>query len=135
MEGTVQKIELKDGGKARVSVNGQWYSIKGTNGLTEGARIGFDASSWDYKGKTYHGIDKWGLLPEAPHTNGNGAAHHPATPAASPAMVMTGDELRFISNVVGSAITSGTIKDPVDLIAWAKGAQGALKSLTDGVTF
>lgn len=128
MQGTVQEITTTKAGKPRVKVNGEWYSVKGVIGMFTGQSIDFDASSWDYQGKTYHGIDKWGPVPGS-SVQPMPSAPPQATNGHAPSLALTGDELRFISNVVGSAITSKAIEDPVDLIAWAKGAQAALKSL------
>lgn len=45
----------------------------------------------------------------------------------------SGDQLRFISNMVGSAITAGTIKAPIDMAYWAKEAFKIVRALERGV--
>lgn len=64
----------------------------------------------------------------------------PVTPAAPVAAtppgglrIDSGDQLRFISNMVGSAITAGTIKKPDDMALWAKSAFMIVRGLERGV--
>jgi len=54
-----------------------------------------------------------------------------ATPAAPPPPAPNADyideaSLRFISNVVGSAITAGAIKSPGQVLSWFQSAKAAL---------
>ena len=42
---------------------------------------------------------------------------------------LTEPELRFVSNVVGSAITAKTLTDPLEVSVWAKAAAAAVKEL------
>jgi len=63
-----------------------------------------------------------------------------AAPAATPAPQSSqaglpmepGDVLRFISNVVGQAISAKTISDPEDVWGWANTALNVARALRDG---
>jgi hypothetical protein len=74
----------------------------------------------------------------------NGQTPAPATAHSAPAAynapaasgdgltVGPADALRFISNMVGSAITSGAIKGPNDMSAWAAQAFRVVRSIQSG---
>lgn len=60
------------------------------------------------------------------------AYNAPAAPAGDGLAVGPADALRFISNAVGSAITSGAIKGPNDMSAWAAQAFRVVRSIQTG---
>lgn len=89
-----------------------------------------DAFSFE-KGKTYDlslKTEKWGensvqvitaVAPVGATAPGNGGEHDG----------LTEPELRFISNVVGTAIESKTITSPEEISLWAKAARATLREL------
>jgi hypothetical protein len=81
-------------------------------------------------------LQAWGKAGTASVTAPSAPAPYAAAPvAASPSglRIDSGDQLRFISNMVGSAITAGTIKAPVDMAYWAKEAFKIVRALERGV--
>lgn len=142
MQGAITEMGLSKAGNPKVKINGTWYSIKSAFGLGVGSVLDFEAQPFTINGRTYQGIEKFAALPiqaaPAPQTaSAPWPASRPSVPLNQPPplpipQALTEPELRFISNCVGSAIAAGTIKDPIDLIAWVKGAQAALQSLSEG---
>ena len=137
MKGAIQEIGWSQGGKLKLKIEGKWYFSPNNDdpNLKPGVTLGFDAGQFEFKNKYYDRIDKYEVIRAEPGNN----AHHQPEDAKAPAQAVSATpetyipepELRFISNCVGSAIASGAIKDPVDLISWTKGAQGALAALKD----
>jgi hypothetical protein len=129
--GIVEELGQSQSGKPKVKVSGRWYSVKGTNGMAVGSAIEFEASEFQFKGKTFYGIDKWGpasgrvASPASPPASAPVSDAHPRSLGTSP----------FISNVVGQAIAAGLIKDPMDILAWYEAAlaavEGAPKQTTE----
>ena len=86
-------------------------------------------------------LQGWGLVPNTTSVAVPSAAASYAAPAPAPVAqsaanglrIDSGDQLRFISNMVGSAITAGTIKAPVDMAYWAKEAFKIVRALERGV--
>ena len=78
-------------------------------------------------------IQGWGKA--AP---GSAPVAAPSAPAAVSAAAPNGlavqpaDSLRFVSNMVGSAITSGAIKAPADMALWAVQAYRIVRALQNG---
>lgn len=61
------------------------------------------------------------------------AYNAPAAPAVGDGLAVgPADSLRFISNMVGSAIASGAIKSPNDMSAWAAQAFRVVRSIQSG---
>ena len=137
MRGAIQEISFSQGGKLKLKIEGKWYFSPNNDdpNLKPGVTLGFDAGQFEFKNKYYDRIDKYEVIRADTSSSGYDPPIHasPQTqpPAATPETYISEPEMRFISNCVGSAIASGAIKDPVDLISWTKGAQGALAALKD----
>ena len=85
-------------------------------------------------------IQGWGKVP-AGSVSTAAPSGFAAAPAASVAVVATNpnglavqpaDSLRFVSNMVGSAITSGAIKAPTDMALWAVQAYRIVRAIQNG---
>jgi len=96
----------------------------------EGMTIDAETKSWDYRGVTYWGLNDWKQVKSPASAVGaaarsNGASHQGWD-------IQSGDLSRFVSNLVGSAIAAGMIKEPIDIHRWTKSAYGAAQSLLAG---
>lgn len=117
----VEQVTTSKSGKAlRVKAGGTWYGAKKDSGITAGMEI--DAIIED--GNYGPWIAKYKVTTAAPAQAPatapvNGGDHHG----------LTGDELRFVSNIVGTAIQAGKLTDPAEISAWAKAARMTLKEL------
>lgn len=106
-------------GKQKLKIGGHWYylgrALKGASPAV-GTAIDLKYSLFGDKGDL-RSLEAWRPSQDA-------KAAQAATPV--PAGI---DEasLRFISNVVGSAIMSGACKDPVAVSIWFNAAKGALE--------
>ena len=56
-------------------------------------------------------------------------ADSPLGASTGPGVGLSEPELRFVSNVVGSAITAKTLTDPMEVSVWAKAAAAAVKEI------
>ena len=56
-------------------------------------------------------------------------ANSPQVASMVPGVNLSEPELRFVSNVVGSAITAKTLLDPTEIGVWAKAAAAAVREL------
>lgn len=117
--GTVNELGRSQNGKPKAKIDGKWYFLGRCNpdGLNVGMKVEYEGDSFTTpSGKQLLGLKSWKA---APQSNGSGNA----------SAVSDDAEMRFISNCVGSAITAGTIKDPIELTKWAVAAKGALQAL------
>ena len=135
MQGTVTRFSKTKNGKPTIYIDDKMYFVGrcDVSGLSVGDRIDFEGHAFSDDGKLW-GLDKWGKLPKE-----NGEMRVPGgmqqTVVNSPVTMhpyTTGgslDEptLRFISNCVGSAITAGTIKDPMEIEKWVSAARNAIR--------
>lgn len=118
--GTVNEFGRSQKGSAKVKIDGAWYFVGkcNTDGMEVGDRIEFESNVFGDRGNL-HGLQTWKLVGPAPaKANGNAGA------------VSDDAEMRFCSNVVGSAIEAGLIKVPADIAKWFWGAKNAM-SATD----
>ena len=135
MRGAIQEISFSQGGKLKLKIEGKWYFSPNNDdpNLKPGVTLGFDAGQFEFKNKYYDRIDKYEVIRADTSSSGYNPPIHASpqtqTPAATPETYISEPEMRFISNVVGQAIVSKTITDPMDILAWAKAAQGAISAL------
>lgn len=114
--GTVNEFCRSRSGKPQVKIDGQYYFVGKCNidGMAVGDQIDFESNLFGDRG-TLKGLQKWKKAGPAPvKANGNAGA------------VSDDAEMRFISNVVGSAIAAGAIKSPKEITAWYWGAKDAM---------
>ena len=108
-----------------------------------------DANTVNSRDGRFWSLKGWGLVPGsqvpqqayAPGTQATPVPHPAMTPAQAPAPtpdapvglpMEPGDALRFISNMVGSAVSSGVCKTPADMGPWAVHALKIIRRLRDG---
>lgn len=120
MIGTVQKIEFTKNGSKKLQINGGWYFAGKVNmeDTKVGDKIDFTFSEFgEDRGKgRLKGIQDWKPVRDA--------AGNPETGST----ITDADILRSVSNIVGSACASGTIKDPLELEKWMAAAWGGFLS-------
>lgn len=129
----VQEYGQSQSGSPKVKASGKWYFLNkslerpplGPIEIKEGA---FQMGN---PPKTFETIEAWRPV------GGNGSTQHNAqAPAAPPAGDYVDEaSMRFISNCVGSAITSGVIKEPGQILAWFTGAKAAISGQKAPIPF
>ena len=121
MIGTVQEKGLSKNGKPKIKIDGKWY-FAGRCDISQiypKNVVEFSSSTFGEGGK-FNGLES---IVAAANTQ-------PAqSKAAEPSPYIDEAEMRFISNVVGSAITAKSCDSPDQVLSWAKAAQGALHAL------
>ncbi len=128
MFGTVQEMNpSKSGRSQRLKINGKWLIANfkvNLDGVSKGTYVEYEEGSFaGDDGKPVATIARIRPAQEQPHNGG--AQSVPVSAGVDEA------SLRFISNVVGSAITAKTIESPTDIKAWTLAAQEALKALSE----
>lgn len=121
--GTFQEWGQTRNGGPKLKIDGKWvFPQRSTNtdGLQPGMKVEYETHLGGDKG-TLVLLDRIRPAPQAP-SNGAGPVF-PIPPAYDEA------ELRFISNVVGSALTAGKLSAPHEVTVWALAAQRALGAL------
>ena len=126
MKGIVREAVLSQSGKSyRVKVGSETYLGKLDSKLNEmvGRPIDFLTEATEYKGKVYNWITSWG-----PDTS------PPPPLVAQPGQFSSNGRenrywLPFVSNQVAHAIAAGNIKQPGEMMAWAKAAYTAVTNL------
>jgi hypothetical protein len=124
--GTVQELGASQNGKPKVKIDGTWYFVQSNNGMNVGSAIEFDPDTFEISGKTFNKIKAWGPAARS-------SANNP--PVSQQAGGLPEPQLRFISNVVGSAIASGAIKAPEHIAGWFEAAKDALEGRDAGKPF
>lgn len=126
-QGKVETIGKSKSGKTwRVKIGGQYYGANFDSNLDSAVGRVIDFTYED--GEFGKWVKSWA------HIGGGSQAPSPAPQTApnSPAeagSTLSEPELRFISNVVGQAILSKTLTDPLQIGQWAKSARQTLKEL------
>lgn len=138
MFGVLQEFGRSKAGNPKLKIDGRWYPAGRNNldGLVEGGRVEYEEGSFPGSdGKPVACINK---IRPAPVANGPGpvsgavgaivSRQSAVIPVSAPV-----DEasLRFISNVVGSAIAAKTLDSPTDIRAWTLAAREALQALSE----
>jgi hypothetical protein len=121
MQVTVKFVNPAKEGKKFSNIKGQddvaYFFKKGAFEFNKGSSYDLDLKDekWgDSHVKVIQGV-KTAAAPAAP----NGGEHTGLTEA----------ELRFVSNIVGSAIEAGKCSEPDEVSLWAKAARATLKEL------
>lgn len=124
MFGTVQERCSSRNGKPQLKINGKYIFVGrcNTDGIDKGSQVEYETNTFGDGGKLT------GLL-SIRLAQPNGAPRSNGSQAPSPASFFDGDELRFISNVVGSAIMAKSAASPTDVKGWALAAREALEAL------
>lgn len=120
MFGTVNERGHTKTGGPRLKIDGKWmYPDRRCNldGIEPGGYVEYETSLGGSQGT----LVILNRIRPAPRPAG--------MPAAPQSAAVDEASLRFISNVVGSAITAGVIKDPKEVGPWSISALRALKSL------
>jgi hypothetical protein len=133
---TVQEVGQSKSGKPKVKAGGNWYFMGGSrdtgpiNPPVVGQTIEARTGSFMIDGKGFLTIEAW-RLPQA-NQAGQGPQRQAPPP---PAGYIDEASLRFISNVVGSAIAAGTVKDPGQVNSWFQAAKNALEGKSAPIPF
>lgn len=126
--GVVQEWGKSSKGTPKVKIGGEWY-FQG-RGLQTKPELG-QTGSFTYKlfgdRNNLRSLESWNVHNSPPRANGE-------APKA-PAGYIDEASMRFISNVVGSAITAGAIKEPGQVLAWHNAAKLALQGKPAGEPF
>lgn len=123
MLGTVQERTTSRNGKPQLKINGKYIFVGrcNTDGIDKGSYVEYETNTFGNDGKLT------GLLSIRLAQQNGGAKSNGSQPAAP--SFFDGDELRFISNVVGSAIMAKSAGSPTDVKGWALAAREALEAL------
>jgi hypothetical protein len=124
---TVQEYSKTQNGNPKVKASGKWYFLNKSLDHPPMGEVEIKEGSFQMGNppKSFPTIEAWRPV----GANGASAPQHNAqAPAAAPAGDYIDEaSMRFISNCVGSAITSGTIKEPGQILPWFQAAHAALK--------
>lgn len=124
---TIQELGKTSNGNPKAKINGEWYFVSKDIGAPPlNTRLEIREGSFTFPdGKPAKTIEAWRPAP--------GALQAPAQD--KPPAYIEEASLRFISNVVGSAITGGAIKSPGQVNAWFQAAKAALQGKETGEPF
>lgn len=113
--GTVNEFCQSRNGKPQVKIDGKYYFVGKCNieALSVGDKIEFEFNKFGNQG-TLYGLQTW-----KPVRAANGSPAHTDNAVSDDAT------MRFISNVVGSAIVAKTITEPGQIRAWYRAAKAA----------
>lgn len=126
---TVNEFGRSQKGNPKIKLDGKWYPVGRNNvdGIQPGSQVEVEYGSFpdSRTGEPVACINKIRPAPSAPKTNG-----HAAPPAGACEVSPLDDSgMRFVSNIVGSAITSGKIVKPFEVTTWTIAAYRAFKAL------
>ena len=127
MIGTVESLTKSKSGKSwRVKISGKYYGASFDSHLDKevGKAIDFIYSTGDFG----DWIDSWAYAKGAPQA-AQEVANRVLERNAERTERLAEPELRFVSNVVGSAIMAKSLTDPQDIGVWAKAAAAAVKEI------
>jgi len=137
LSGYVQAKERTKSGKAwKLKLNGKYISVSNRanmDGVDQGSFVEYELGGFQGDNGWVSTIDRVrpakapdGAQQERAY---NGAAAGSSLPSRLANAAWDDSALRFISNVVGCALTAGHAKDPTDILAWTAAAEQALKNL------
>lgn len=127
---TIQEHDQTQGGAQKVKASGKWFFLnRNLDKPPIGSTVEIREGSFGTPPKTT--IEAWRPV------GGNGTApqQNASAPAAPPAGYVDEAQMRFISNCVGSAITSGTIKEPAQILPWFQAAKAAIEGKKPDIPF
>jgi hypothetical protein len=132
MFGTVQGREFSKKGSLKLKIEGKWMFVGRCNadGIDNGAYVEYETNTFGDRGNLI-GLQSIRVVPRpqqssAPQSNGHAAPPSNGGIELSP---LDDSGMRFVSNVVGSAIAAGTLKDAVEVEKWTMAALGAFRAL------
>lgn len=127
---TAQELGQSKNGAPKVKASGTWYFLNKKLGSPPiGVPIEIREGSFGDNNQ-FKTIEDWRPA------GGNGQTqHHAQAPAAPPVDYVDEATMRFISNCVGSAISSGTIKEPGQILAWFSAAKAAISGQKAPIPF
>ena len=132
---TVQEYGKSQGGSPKVKANGVWYFLNKDCQQPPLGPVDIKVGSFQMGNppKSFATIEDWRPAGGNGQTQHNGASPSPAAP---PAGDYTDEAtMRFASNCVGSAITSGVIMEPGQILAWYQAALKATKGQPAPIPF
>jgi hypothetical protein len=132
MLGTVQGREFSKKGSLKLKIEGKWMFVGRCNvdGIDTGAYVEYDTNTFGDRGNLI-GLQAIRVVPR-PQNAAPAQSNGHAVPASNSGIELSpldDSGMRFISNIVGSAITAGTLKDPVEVEKWTMAALGAFRAL------
>lgn len=125
----IQEVSKTQSGSFKAKINGVWHicNRKITAAPPVGA-VEVEVGNWHTNdGKDIPTIERWRETKQADASQ--------AAPLPAPKNYMDEASLRYISNVVGSAITAGTLKEPGQILSWYLGAKNSLEGKGTSVPF
>ena len=130
MLGKVDEISTTAKGKPKFKISGQWvYAGRcAVQGLFRGMDIEYFTSPFTTtNGTDITMLESW--APAKPLPTAVLPTDNPVVKRMpiDPSNDLTEAEMRFVSNCVGSAISSGACKSPADIAQWYRSAKAALK--------
>lgn len=126
----IQEYGQSTNGAPKVKASGVWYFL---NKKLANPPLN---TSVEIKEGSFGDRNQFKTIEDWRPAGGNGSTqHHAQAPAAPPADYVDEASMRFISNCVGSAITSGTIKEPGQILAWFQAAKAALSGKPAQIPF
>jgi hypothetical protein len=137
---TVSKLDKSSKGKARVYFNGRHSyddAVYISQKLGEAPRlhsvINAQMTSKTFEdGKTIYFLNDFSYEKQQPPASPDSATPAPAK-ASSAGWALEPDSLsRLLSNVLGAAITAGSLKEPSDISRWTSATYRALESVRQG---
>lgn len=116
MQGVVNERGASQRGTPKLKIDGTWYVASKLNldGIESGSRVEFEPGSFPGQNGPVKCINSI-----RPVVGNNG------TPAKAATAVSDDATMRFISNIVGSAVTAKTITEPSQIAAWYHAAKMA----------
>lgn len=122
MIGTVDRVEKSKSGKSwRVKIGPKYYGAGFDSQISGASGKSIDFNFED--GEFGPWIKSWAYAQDNP------VPTSPQAPNSPQKAGLEEHELRFVSNVVGSAITAKTLTDPLQISVWAKAAAATVKEL------
>jgi hypothetical protein len=118
MQGVVNERGASQRGTPKLKIDGTWYVASKLNldGIESGSRVEFEPSTFPGQNGPVKCINS--IRPV--QASGGGGA-----PAKVANAVSDDATMRFISNIVGSAVTAKTITEPAQIAAWYQAAKMA----------
>lgn len=127
---TVQELGKSKNGAPKVKASGVWYFL---NKKLDSPGVG---SSIEIREGSFGDNNQFKTIEAWRSAGGTGSQqHNGSATAAPPAGYVDEASMRFISNCVGSAITSGAIKEPGQIGSWFKAAKAALEGKDAPIPF
>ena len=135
VKGTVQELGASKKGSPKVKVQGYWYFAGSTDvtNMKVGMPVELEVRSFMAGDKELWGISQWKATGQPQNATGRAPVDAGAAISITPSPIapyLDEAATRFISNVVGSAITAGLIEAPDAVSAWAHAARAAHHAIT-----